>query len=124
MAMRTDRYLELDLLRTIAIVMMVIYHAAFDLSFFFELPLNALSGGWFLLQRMTANLFLLLVGVSFAVSYGRMEARGASRREILMKYARRGAFVFLCGMLVTAVTAYVVPDAYVRFGVLHLIGVS
>ncbi|MFA6038754.1 MAG: heparan-alpha-glucosaminide N-acetyltransferase [Candidatus Peribacteraceae bacterium] len=119
-----NRHLEIDLLRTIAVVMMVVYHAAFDLSFFYGLPFGAISGGWLILQRSTANLFLLLVGMSFAVSYGRMEAKGASRRNILMKYARRGLFVFLCGMLVTAVTFFVVPEAYVRFGVLHMIGVS
>jgi len=118
------RYLELDLLRTAAILLMVVYHAAFDLSAFFDVPLDPLSDGWFILQRVTANLFLLLVGMSFAVSYGRMEARGASRKEIYGKYGRRGLSVILCGMLVTLVTFVALGDMYVRFGVLHLIGVG
>ncbi len=116
------RYLELDLLRTAAILLMVVYHAAFDLSVFFDVPLDPLSGGWLILQRITANLFLLLVGMSFAVSYGRMEAREASRKEIYGKYGRRGFSVILCAMLVTLVTFVALGDMYIRFGVLHLIG--
>lgn len=116
------RHLELDLLRAVAIIMMVIYHAAYDLAFFYGAPMHPWEGGWLILQRVTANLFLLLVGVSFAVSYGRMEARDATQRDIISKYVKRGCLVFFCGMLVTLATYAFDHGTYVRFGILHLIG--
>ncbi len=119
-----ERYLEIDALRTIAILCMVLYHTAFDLAFFFHAPLDPLAGGWLWLQRFTANLFLLIVGVSFAISYGRMERRNATRGEILRKYAKRAAVLFACGFIVSAATYLYVGDAWVRFGVLHLIGTA
>ncbi len=119
-----ERFLELDLLRTAAVAMMIIFHTAFDLSAFYNVSIDPFSGGWLVLQRVTANLFLLLVGISFAVSYGRMEAKGASRQDMYRKYVKRGVLVLLCGMLVTLVTRIAIPDDYVRFGVLHLIGMG
>ena len=62
------RYRELDLLRTLAIVMMVIYHVAYDLQQFYGFRLGLFeSNVWYLLRQSTATLFLLLVGISFAI---------------------------------------------------------
>ncbi|MDD5055830.1 MAG: heparan-alpha-glucosaminide N-acetyltransferase [Candidatus Peribacteraceae bacterium] len=121
---RTPRFTEIDLLRTMGVVLMIIYHLGYDLSLFFNAPIDPLSGGWKTLQLITANLFLVLVGVSFAVSHDRMMKAGASRFTIFKKYLRQGCIVLACGMLVTIATALTVGEEFVRFGVLHLIGVS
>lgn len=115
----TSRYFELDLLRSLAVIGMVIYHAAYDLAVFhsFDIPLG--TGGWLIFQRAVAIAFLLLVGISFAISETRTDPS-----KIWRKFLRRGAIVFLCGMLVTLVTYFVDSQTYVRFGVLHLIGLS
>lgn len=119
-----ERYPEIDLLRSLAIGLMIVYHAAFDLSFFPTVPIDPFAGGWLALQRVTATLFLLLVGVSFAISFGRMERRGASVREVLWKYMQRSFGLLICAALVSAATFFVVGDQYVRFGALHLIAVA
>jgi uncharacterized membrane protein len=132
----TERYFEIDLLRSLAILGMVIYHTAYDLEVFYGWPvLRSLGVGGWLLARSTAVLFLLLVGISFRISWERIHARrdpwplgvwwpthNVSR--YWSKYFRRGFQIFLCGMLVTAATYVWDPSTYVRFGVLHLIGVS
>lgn len=123
-AISAQRYLELDLLRTIAVVLMIVYHAVFDLAFFFDLPMDPFGGGWIVLQRCTAILFLIVVGVSFAISYGRMERRGAGWRNILMKYARRAAGLLVCAGLISIVTAFAAGEQWIRFGALHLIGTA
>lgn len=119
-----ERYPELDLLRTIAIALMVLYHTAFDLSFFFAVPLDPFAGGWFLLQRVTATLFLLLVGTGFAISFGRMVRRRAGRSAMLRKYSGRSLWLFACAALVSVATYFVAGDQYVRFGALHLIATA
>ena len=105
------RYFEIDLLRTLAIVMMIIYHIAFDLHAYYGWTLNPFGGGWWILARSTAILFLTLVGVSFVIS---------SQKNIL----KRSAVILGCAMIVTLATYLFDPNTYVRFGILHSIAVS
>jgi uncharacterized membrane protein len=122
------RYRELDILRGIAIVLMVIYHLAYDLAVFGGYNLNVWSGGWWFVARASATTFLLLVGVCFAISWSRTctMQRGTvtSWLHAYPKYLHRGLFVFGCGMMVSLATWFIAPDAFVKFGILHLIGVS
>ncbi|MBI2635755.1 DUF1624 domain-containing protein [Candidatus Peregrinibacteria bacterium] len=112
-----NRYCELDLLRTISIAMMIAYHIAYDLESYYGWHIGLfVYAGWHLLQLSTATFFLLLAGCSFAISW--------SRTPIYRKYLKRGMGVVACGMLVTAATYWFEPATYVRFGILHMIGVS
>ncbi|MBU2214060.1 DUF1624 domain-containing protein [Patescibacteria group bacterium] len=111
-----SRFIEIDLLRTLAIVMMVIYHTGYDLAFFHGFDFNPLTGGWKLLARSTATLFLLLVGISFVISW--------ERNPRFTKILKRGLTILAFGMLITFVTYFWAPETYIRFGILHMIGVS
>lgn len=113
------RYIELDLLRTAAVLGMLIYHTAFDLQSMFGVDIDVLHGPWKVFQELIATTFLLLVGISFAISFDRTPA---AKRQ--MKFLRRGLIVLGCAMAVTGATYYSDPSTYIRFGVLHLIGVS
>lgn len=117
------RFPELDLVRALAVLGMVTYHAAYDLQFFYSWKISVLDGGWLLLARATATTFFLLVGITFRISWTRTRER-LSLFVTLRKYLRRGLLVILCGMLVTAATYRIDANTFVRFGVLHFIGVS
>ncbi len=121
------RFLELDLLRSLAILLMVIYHLAYDLEFFYHQNLGIPDHpAWIVFERCTAGLFLLLVGCSFAISWNRHHGKhpDAPFRKRYRKYLKRSLGVIACGMLVSIATYIVDPETYVRFGILHLIGVS
>ena len=120
----SDRFGEIDLLRTLAILLMIVYHTAYDLSAYYSLPIDPMHGGWLLLERATAHLFLLLVGISFAISWGKMEKNGKTLAARMKRIVRRALGIFFCAMLVSLATFVVDPHTYVRFGVLHLIAVS
>jgi len=113
------RYPELDILRSLAVIGMIVYHAAFDLQVFYGVAINVNQGAWKIFQVTVASVFLLLVGISFAISYNRTTA--AKRR---FKVLKRGLLLLGCGMLVSIATYTADPDTYVRFGILHMIGVS
>ncbi len=119
---RTGRYWEVDLLRGIAVVMMIAFHALYDLDFFSSQDLvDVHSGVWSLFAKATASIFLLLVGVSLNISSARARFRGEDR---FFRYFRRGVGIFSWGMAITLSTMLLLGEGFVVFGVLHLIGIS
>ncbi|CVK32815.1 membrane protein of unknown function [Methanoculleus bourgensis] len=121
--MPAERYWEIDLARGIAVVTMIVFHSAFDLNFFGVLPLNVSGGFLRMLAYLTASAFIFIVGVSFTISYARAERRLA-RRDLALKYIRRGLGIFSLGLVITAVTWLFLPSVYIVFGILHFIGIA
>lgn len=118
-----QRFWEVDYWRGIAIFMMILFHAVFDLAYSGVYPINVNSGPWRLLAISTASLFLILVGVSLSLS-GARAARVMDARGFIIKFLRRGAGLMVIGFLITLVTLVVVPREPIIFGILHLIGFS
>ncbi len=116
-----QRYPEIDLLRTLAIVMMIVYHVAYDLHSFHAWDIAVTSGWWLLLGRATATLFIGLTGVSFMLSREKMLRRHTSLKTMTKRWLARALTIFGCAMLITVITYVFDPVTYVRFGVLHLI---
>jgi uncharacterized membrane protein len=119
----TSRFYEIDLFRGIAILMMVVFHTLFDLSYFTIWPVNVSSGFWKYFALSTASLFLLIVGVSFSISYARALGK-LSGMQLHLKFLCRGAGIFALGLIVTLGTWLYLGEGYIVFGILHLIGVS
>jgi uncharacterized membrane protein len=111
-----------DAARGVAIAMMVVYHLMYDLDYFGGYPIESTSGFWARFADATASAFLLLVGVSLAISYARASA-GHPGRSLFGKYLLRGIRIFAYGMALTVVFL-VFGMGVVAFGILHLIGVS
>jgi uncharacterized membrane protein len=118
-----ERYWEIDALRGMAIVMMVIFHTVFALDFFGAAALDPARGFWRLFALSTATLFIAIAGVSLSVSSARA-AGYLDPRGVALKNLRRGAGLFLVGMGITLVTWLLVPGEFILFGVLHCIGLS
>ena len=117
------RYQEIDMVRGIAILMMICFHTVFDLSFFWIFVSDISSGFWRYFAVATASLFLLIVGISLTLSHARA-APEMTGYQLARKFVYRGSGIFLLGLLVTAVTWLYLGEGYVVFGILHLIGVS
>lgn len=113
MANSKPRIWELDALRGVCILCVIVVHFLFDLSFFGGLDLT-LPAWYIFIQEYGGAIFVVLSGV--CVTLG-------------SKSVRRGLIVFSCGMLITAVTYGMYrlgmsgADVVVKFGVLHLLGV-
>ena len=113
MANSKPRIWELDALRGVCILCVIVVHFLFDLSFFGGLDLT-LPAWYIFIQEYGGAIFVVLSGV--CVTLG-------------SKSVRRGLIVFACGMLITAVTYGMYrlgmsgADVVVKFGVLHLLGV-
>ncbi|MCD7806717.1 MAG: DUF1624 domain-containing protein [Lachnospiraceae bacterium] len=108
--MNSNRYLILDEIRGLALLNMIAYHACWDLVYMF-----GLDWAWYqsdvayIWQQGICWTFIFLSG--FCLPLGK-------------KKMRRGLIVFVCGLVITAVTLLVMYDDRVIFGVLTLIGTS
>jgi uncharacterized membrane protein len=107
--------------------MMVAYHAAWDVWYLApSVGIDPFGGGWRALQVACGSTFLLVVGVSFAVSTQRLEARGVTGTGARWRHhARRALQVLGAALLVSAATRIALGgDDWIRFGILHCIGVT
>lgn len=111
------RLFEIDFFRGLAIIMMLLSNFLLDLNIF-SLCSYCYSGFWFYFARLTAILFLTLVGISLTLSYSRVS------KPCFKKYLKRGTKIFCYGLLITLITFVFFNPAFVMFGILHLIGVS
>jgi len=106
---RTDRLWEIDFFRGIAIVLMVIFHTIVDLKDFYGYDIDYMSGFWSYVGKLSAILFILISGISSTFSKNNI---------------KRGIIVFSFGMLLTLVTYIYDQSFFIRFGILHFLGIS
>lgn len=117
------RLWEVDLIRGMAVVSMVIFHLAFDLNYLGILRIDLDSALWFYLARLTASLFLLLVGISLTLSHSRAVLTG-QLSQYPSRLWKRSLWILCLALGVTSVTYILIGRGYIIFGILHLISIS
>lgn len=118
------RYPEIDLLRGLAVIGMVVYHEVFIIVYlthntlWWPSPLPRLFG------YLVAFTFLFVFGLSAYLKYFRLQQRHVSVTGIYIAFARRGIQLAIAALVVTMVTYLVMPTFFVQFGILHLLALS
>ncbi|WP_342366617.1 heparan-alpha-glucosaminide N-acetyltransferase [Clostridium aminobutyricum] len=107
--MGSRRIWEIDFLRAIAVILMVTFHVIFDLKEFAGIDINYQSGFWYWIGKISALMFLFVAGIS----------SGFSKNNV-----KRGIKILLFAVTITFVTYIFFREQYIRFGILHLLGVS
>jgi uncharacterized membrane protein len=125
------RFWEIDLLRTVAIAMMITFHTLYLLQYFYihntGVP-GAPYGFWWWITQFIIGTFTFLAGVSLTITY----SRGKRMSELMLgglkikisTFVFRGLQIFGWGMAITLLTWIIAPDEYVRFGILHFFGIA
>tara|TARA_R110002110_G_scaffold50083_9_gene148549 strand:- start:9589 stop:10332 length:744 start_codon:yes stop_codon:yes gene_type:complete len=107
----------LDLARVLALVGMIVFHFAYDLSMFGYIPPDVpFVPPFSILARAVAGSFLAMAGFSLYLAHG----RGIRWRPFL----RRLAVLTVAAAVITAATMIALPDFYIYFGILHSIALS
>jgi uncharacterized membrane protein len=113
---RHNRFWEIDLLRTIAIVGMITFHTLDLLNYFDLYPTYMLYGPWWWwTRRVNAGIFIFLAGVALTITY----SRGGKMSGFML----RGLKIFGWGMALTLITLLISRTMYIRFGILHFFGI-
>lgn len=118
-----QRFWEIDFVRGIAIIMMILFHLLYDLNFFNIYKINLYSGYFLLFAYIGGTIFISLVGISLSLSYSRIK-RTFSKKQILFKNLLRGLKILGLGMIITLVSWLYLKQGFIIFGVLHCIGLS
>ena len=114
-----NRFWEIDVLRTIAIVMMITFHVLYLLNYFniqnTGVP-GVQYGFWWWFPRVTGGTFIFTAGVSLTITY--------SKSKRTSGFLLRGLKIFAWGIGITLLTWLIAPDKYVLFGILHFFGIA
>jgi len=121
---KRERFAELDMWRGIAIIGMIIYHGVFMIDYVGYASITYHQGAWLVGARLIQLSFLLLVGISLHLSFQKSRRSKATPFHFLLRQFKRGILVFSCGLLITLATGIFIPEDFVRFGILHFIGIS
>ncbi len=117
---RSQRLWELDTLRGIAIVLMVIFHFVFNLRNFFGFEIiNLYEGFWYYEGRVAAIIFIMLVGVISSLIHQREDHEVA-----IQKNSYRGLRLIGLGLIITLATFIFAQDNTIWFGILHFLGLA
>ena len=108
METKRKRIWEIDFLRGIALVLMIVFHVVFDLNDIYDYPIYYGSGFFYYIGKTSAILFMLLSGVSCFLS----------RDNI-----KRGLKIFGIAMILTLITYLYNPAFEIKFGILHFLGI-
>lgn len=112
-----NRLLFIDNIRGIAFIFMVIQHIFYfyDVSKYYATdyasnPLISMSG------TIARTIFIILSGYSLGLSY---KTNGKKKNRF-----KTPILVLTHAMIITCITWFLYPEFYIRFGVLHYIGLS
>ena len=112
-----NRYMLIDCVRGLAIVLMVVYHFSWDLTYFSLADFDMVGDRrWIWFAKFIAGLILLVVGISHV-----MASQGGFRASVFLK---RLLSISACAAIVSIATYQLDPNTFVYFGVLHHIALA
>ena len=115
--MHNKRNVNLDLIRTLAILLMVIFHFSYDLKYFGWVNWDIPDGnGWKHFRYVILSLFFICVGAGLVYSH--------FLKFQLKKYTFRVLKVIAGAILITLMSLVMFPHQWIYFGVLHFIAVA
>lgn len=113
---------EIDFIRGIGVVLMVLFHIVFDLDFFkiYDFDLGGLP--WSLLKRGAQIIFIVTAGITFTLSLERSMA--LDKRIKLYSKLKHVCMLFSFAMLITLTTWLLFGNQVIKFGILHFFVVA
>jgi uncharacterized membrane protein len=114
---KVSRFELPDALRGLAVLLMLVFHSAYDLNYFDLLQLDLLhSTFWPAFQRVIVTLFVGVAGMSLAL---------ATRHGLhWQRFLRREGLLLASAALVSVGSYAIFPTSWIFFGVLHFMAVA
>ena len=113
------RYLQLDFIRGIAIILMIIFHLSFDLNNFHFIDIdiyNRDGRDWFYFRMLILTIFMGSVGISLAL----VNENGINFQKSLKRFITLGA----ASLVITIASFITFANSWIYFGVLHFVALA
>ena len=108
------RYLDLDVIRGVAIILMVIFHFCYDLGYFGYIEVDTHKGTfWVYFRDLIIFLFMISIGISLYIVN--------EKHYNLKKNSMRLLKIFAAAALISMVSYMMYPKYWIYFGIIHLI---
>jgi uncharacterized membrane protein len=111
----SNRITVIDVIRSIAVYLMIIFHFTYDLNLFGYNKINFQVGFWYWFPRLIVFLFLYCVGYTLAMNY--------SKQPIWRNFFKRLYKIVGYALLISLVTFILFPSNWIYFGTLHCIAI-
>lgn len=112
-----NRNYETDLLRGLAIVLMVIFHFSYDLTIFGWANFNTSEDiEWRIFRSIIVSCFLMAVGMSSYLAY----EKSVNKKKLAKTLGK----LFSVSLLITIGSLFLDPNTWVYFGIIHFITVA
>lgn len=113
---KPSRLIEIDIVRGLAILGVVLFHIVWNLEFVGFISGVAFNPIWLGFGRLLAGTFMFLVGVNLILAHSRNFKKSA--------FVKRLIVLALTAFLISAVTWITFPESYIFYGILHAIAVA
>ena len=117
--MTHDRFVEIDVAKGFAVLLMIFFHYFYLGKHMNIFDANTSSGWLFAFAKIAHTTFILASGANLAIS-----TSNKSPSEYLPKKIKRGLYLVVIGLFISYFTKIEFGDNYVRFGILHFLGVA
>jgi len=108
-----QRYVGLDALRGLAVLLMLIFHFTYDLWLFGHIQTSMRDGFWFALPRLIVFIFLWCVGASLEITH--------AKKIKWPSFWKRWLKLMAIAVCITGVTYFTFPKSWIYFGTIHCI---
>jgi uncharacterized membrane protein len=112
-----SRYVIFDVIRGVAILLMIVYHFSWDLTFFGLANFQIFTDHWWI---WFANIIVIMILGVMGIS----QVMARQRAFNLSSFLRRFAQITASAAAVSLATWYMDPGTYVFFGILHHIALA
>jgi uncharacterized membrane protein len=113
------RYIQLDFIRGIAIILMVIFHISFDLNNFHFISIdiyNHHSAHWFYFRMIILTLFMVSVGISLSLTH---------KKNIDFQKVKKRFYILSGASVAISLASFVTfPHSWIYFGVIHFVTIA
>lgn len=113
------RLQKLDILRWIAILLMVLFHLNYSLVNLFNIDLlNISEYFWFIIWKISVILFIFISWISFFL------AEKKYLNKIILKYIKVSFILWVIAWWISLSTLLFFSEQYIRFWIIHFFSVS
>jgi uncharacterized membrane protein len=113
------RFVEIDVAKGVAVLLMMFFHYFYLGKHMNVVNANTDSGLLHLCAKIAHITFIIASGMNLAIS-----TSGKSSEEYIPKKVKRGLYLLAVGLIISYLTKMEFGDSYVKFGIMHFIGIA